>query len=112
MWRIRISNWLCSRPVVKSSACTEREREQDVWGGGKGRVRPRMRNRHDLNEFTSNALRILLLNELGEDAFEIRELQRSFELGGGSVGQNSTSRDDNDTVADELNYLKNVRDIK
>jgi len=39
-----------------------------------------MANRHDVNEFASNRLRILLLNELGEDAFEIRELKRRLEF--------------------------------
>ncbi len=57
-------------------------------------------------------MRILLLNELGEDAFEIRELQRSLELGWRSVSQNPASRDDDDSVADELDHLKNVRDVK
>jgi hypothetical protein len=67
-----------------------------------------MVNRHDLDEFASDALRILLLNELSEDTFEIRKLKRSLELGGRSVGQNPTSRDDDDPVADKLDYLKNV----
>ena len=59
-----------------------------------------MVNRHDLDEFASDALRILLLNELGEDAFEIRELKRRLELRRRSVGQDPASRDDDDTVAD------------
>src|SRR6266849_2831727 len=111
MWRVRISNWLRSRPLVKSSACTARERT-GCLGGAKRTNRSRMMNRHDLDEFASNTLRILLLNELGEDAFEIRELQRSLELGWRSVSQNPASRDDDDSVADELDHLKNVRAIE
>ena len=71
-----------------------------------------MVDRHDVNQFASKTLRILLLNELSEDAFEIRELQRNFQIGWRSVGQNPASRDDDDTVTDDLDDLKNVRDVK
>src|ERR1700692_1741532 len=111
MWRIRISNWLCSRGLVKSSACTARERT-GCLGGAKRANRSRIVNRHDLDEFASDALRILLLNELGEDAFEIRELKRSLEFGWRSVGQDPASRSDDDTVADELDHLQNMRDVE
>ncbi len=71
-----------------------------------------MVDRHDLDEFASNTLRVLLLNQLSEDALEICELKRSLELGGRSVGQNPASRDDDDAVADELDHLENVRDVE
>src|ERR1700736_2265447 len=111
MWRIRISNWPCSRSLVKSSACAARERT-GCLGGAKRPDRSAMMHRHDLDEFASNALCILLLNELSEDTFEIRELKRSLELGGWSIGQDPASRDDDDTVADELDHLKNMRNIE
>jgi hypothetical protein len=71
-----------------------------------------MVNRHDLNEFASHALRVLLLNELSEDAFEICKLEGSLELGRRSVGQNPASRDNDDTIADQLDHLKNMRDVE
>src|ERR1700746_3157249 len=111
MWRTRISNCLCSRLSLWSSACTARERTACL-GGAKRPHRSRMVDRHNVDQFASNALRILLLNQLCEDAFEIPELQRSLQLRGRSVCQNPASRDDNDTIADELNDLKNVRDVK
>src|SRR5882757_5078556 len=111
MWCTRTSNWLCSRSIVQSSACTASERT-GCLGGEKRPYRSRMVNRHDLNEFASHALRVLLLNQLGEDAFEIRKLERSLELGRRSVGQNPASRDDDDAVADQLDHLKNMRDVE
>jgi hypothetical protein len=71
-----------------------------------------MVNRHDFHQFASNALRILLLNELSKDTFEIRKLQGSLEFGWRSVGQDPASRYDDDTVADELDHLQNMRDVK
>src|SRR6266550_1687661 len=111
MWRARISNWLCSRVPVKVSACTASERT-GCSVGAKRPDRSRMVNRHDLDELASDALRILLLNELSEDAFEIRKLKGSLELGWRSISQDPASRDDDDAVADELDHLKNMRDVK
>src|SRR5438270_3886349 len=111
MWRTRISNWPCSRLSLWSSACTARERTACL-DGAKRPHRSRMMDRHDVDQFASNALRILLLDELREDAFEIPKLQRTFQLGGRSVGQNPPSCDDDDAIADELNDLKNVRDVE
>ena len=60
----------------------------------------------------SHALRVLLLNKLGEDTLKIRKLKRSLELRWRRVGQDSASCNDDDTVADEFNHLKNMRDVK
>src|SRR5438105_3836596 len=110
MWRVRISNWLCSRRSLWPSACTASE-STGCLGAAKRPDRSRMVDRHDVNQFASKTLRILLLNELSENAFEIRELQRNFQIGWRSVGQNPASRDDDDTVTDDLDDLKNVRDV-
>src|SRR5215469_4086614 len=111
MWPTRTSNWLCTRSMVPASACTANERT-GCLGGAKRPNRLGMVNRHDLNQFASHALCVLLLNQLGEDAFKIWELKGSLELRGRSVGQDPASRDDDDAVADELADLENVRDVE
>src|ERR1700737_3544969 len=55
MCRTRISNWVCSRAVVQFSACTARERT-GCLGGAKMPDPLRMMDRHDLDQFASDAL--------------------------------------------------------
>ena len=57
-------------------------------------------------------LGVLLLDELGEDAFEVGELEGGFEFGGWGVGEDLAFGDDDDAIADELDHLKDVRDVE
>ena len=63
--------------VAKASACTLSERT-GCLGGAKRPSRSGMVDRHDVDEFASDAVGVLLLDELGEDAFEIGELRARF----------------------------------
>ena len=71
-----------------------------------------MVDRHNVDELIGNALGILLLDELRKNALEIGERQRSLEFGGGRIGENLAFRDDDNSVTDDLNYLKHVRDVE
>ena len=71
-----------------------------------------MVDRHDIDEFSGHALGVLLLDKLGEDTLEIGERKRVFELGRGCVGEDLSFRYDDDTVTDQLDYLKHVGDVE
>jgi len=71
-----------------------------------------MVNRHDVDKLARDALGILLLDELGEDALEICECERGFELRGRRVCQDFAFGNDDDTVADQLDDFEDVRDVE
>ncbi len=59
-----------------------------------------------------DAVGVLLLDELGEDAFEIGELQGGLQLGGWGVGEDLSFGDDDDAIADQLDDFEDVRDVE
>ena len=71
-----------------------------------------MVDRHDIDQFASNALGILLLNELSEDALEIGEREGGLEFGRRRVGQDFSLCDNDDAMADEFDDLKDVGDVE
>src|SRR5271170_7221072 len=77
MWRTRTSNLFCIRAGDVVCACTASERTG--WrGGAKRPACSDMAHRHGLDQLLSNGLRVLLLDQLCEDALEVGQREGGF----------------------------------
>ena len=69
-------------------------------------------NLHHLNHLLRECARILLLNELCEDAFEIWQTHQLGQVAWMRVGENPALRNDDDAVADLLDDFKHMGDVE
>jgi hypothetical protein len=67
---------------------------------------------HHLDHLLGNGPRVLLLDQLREDAFKIGQAHEAGELRGTGVSENFSLGDDDDAIADLLDDFEDMRDVK
>src|SRR5271155_706814 len=97
--------------LLRICACTSRDKT-GCSGGVKTWKALCMRCPHHFDHFVGDGFRVLLLDQLREDAFETRQLHKLRQLRRRCVRTNLSLGDHNDAAANLLDNFKHMRNVE